>query len=131
MGLIKTGIQLAGAYGLLRAGSKAANEYQEKKQSNQSQNHQCNCRYHGQSQPQYQPPQNQQPQYQQPHYQQPHYQQPHYQQPHYRESQYQQPQYGYDPRTHPNASSQYTPPVNSEHGPVQQNNRRYYASNGR
>ncbi|GKZ26415.1 hypothetical protein AbraIFM66951_004919 [Aspergillus brasiliensis] len=52
MGLIKTGIQLAGAYGLLRAGSKAANEYQEKKQSKQeSQNNQCSCCHHHQQNP--------------------------------------------------------------------------------
>ncbi|GCB25351.1 hypothetical protein AAWM_08236 [Aspergillus awamori] len=52
MGLIKTGIQLAGAYGLLRAGSKAANEFQEKKQSKQdNQGHQCSCCHHHQQPP--------------------------------------------------------------------------------
>ncbi|PWY88092.1 hypothetical protein BO94DRAFT_535100 [Aspergillus sclerotioniger CBS 115572] len=115
MGLIKTGIQLAGAYGLLRAGSKAANEYKEKKQSNQNQNQNQNQHYnchnhHGHGQ----------------------YQQPQYQQPQYQQTHHQQPQYGYDPRTYPNAGPQYTPPGNNEgYGPVQQNDQRYYASHGR
>ncbi|RAH75650.1 uncharacterized protein BO66DRAFT_467319 [Aspergillus aculeatinus CBS 121060] len=44
MGLIKTGIQLAGAYGLLKVSSKAANDFQEKKQ--QTQARQCQCHHH-------------------------------------------------------------------------------------
>ncbi|KAJ5084909.1 hypothetical protein NUU61_009488 [Penicillium alfredii] len=48
MGLIKTGIALAGAYGLMKAGSKAANEHEDKR----------NQRYRQQQQPPYtqQPP---------------------------------------------------------------------------
>ncbi|KAJ5528784.1 hypothetical protein N7527_002177 [Penicillium freii] len=36
MGLIKTGIALAGAYGLIKAASKAADKHEEKKQNRQS-----------------------------------------------------------------------------------------------
>ncbi|PYI07752.1 hypothetical protein BO78DRAFT_84019 [Aspergillus sclerotiicarbonarius CBS 121057] len=128
MGLIKTGIQLAGAYGLLRAGSKAANEFQDKKQSNQNQNHHCNCHHHHE---QYQQPPYQQPQFQQP-YQQPQYQQQ-YQQPQYHQQyqQYQQPQPGYDPRMNPNAGPQSTPIHNEGSGQLQQNDQRFYSSNGR
>ncbi|KAJ5825275.1 hypothetical protein N7474_002413 [Penicillium riverlandense] len=37
MGLIKTGLALAGGYGLIKAASKAANEYQDKKDKGHSQ----------------------------------------------------------------------------------------------
>ncbi|KAE8366270.1 hypothetical protein BDV27DRAFT_156126 [Aspergillus caelatus] len=37
MGLIKTGLTLAGGYGLLKAASKAVNEYEDKKQKRSSQ----------------------------------------------------------------------------------------------
>ncbi|KAH8700752.1 hypothetical protein BGW36DRAFT_135219 [Talaromyces proteolyticus] len=43
MGLIKTGLTIAGGYGLIKAASKAANSYEEKKQNRPIQ-------------PQYQPP---------------------------------------------------------------------------
>ncbi|PYI27666.1 hypothetical protein BP00DRAFT_14050 [Aspergillus indologenus CBS 114.80] len=60
MGLIKTGIQLAGAYGLLKVSSKAANDYQEKMQK--AQDHQCQCHHH------HHHPDHHTQQYQQPHY---------------------------------------------------------------
>ncbi|CAL5869043.1 uncharacterized protein PFLUO_LOCUS3271 [Penicillium psychrofluorescens] len=37
MGLIRTGLTLAGGYGLVKAASKAANEYQDKKDQRHSQ----------------------------------------------------------------------------------------------
>ncbi|KAJ5587015.1 uncharacterized protein N7459_002780 [Penicillium hispanicum] len=37
MGLIKTGLALAGTYGLIKAASKAANEHEEKKQQRHNQ----------------------------------------------------------------------------------------------
>ncbi|OJI83601.1 hypothetical protein ASPTUDRAFT_122816 [Aspergillus tubingensis CBS 134.48] len=102
MGLIKTGIQLAGAYGLLKAGSKAANEFQEKKQSNQNQNqnHQCSCCHHHQ-----QPPH---PQQFPPHQQAPLQQVPHH-------------EYGYN-----NNAQMYSP----QGGPQYMNNGPHYANPG-
>ncbi|KAJ5678960.1 hypothetical protein N7462_007204 [Penicillium macrosclerotiorum] len=49
MGLIKTGLILAGGYGLIKAASKATNDYEVKKQKRQNQQ-----QYKFQSQPQYQ-----------------------------------------------------------------------------
>ncbi|KAJ5911513.1 uncharacterized protein N7473_000816 [Penicillium subrubescens] len=61
MGLIKTGLTLAGGYALIKAASKAVNDHEDKKQrrTNQSQNQpqqgnmQENQMYHHSSQPQY------------------------------------------------------------------------------
>ncbi|RAK95264.1 uncharacterized protein BO80DRAFT_266656 [Aspergillus ibericus CBS 121593] len=101
MGLIKTGIQLVGAYGLLRAGSKAANEYQEKKKSRENKNHHCNCHHHEQ------------------------YQQPQYQQ------EYQDTQHGYNQGNTKQGPQGTPPIYSEGYRQMKQYDQRYYASNGR
>ncbi|CAI7652660.1 unnamed protein product [Penicillium pancosmium] len=49
MGLIKTGLVLAGGYGLIKAASRAANDHEDKKQNRQNQNMQP---YQGQNESQ-------------------------------------------------------------------------------
>ncbi|KAI9926965.1 hypothetical protein ASPWEDRAFT_188128 [Aspergillus wentii DTO 134E9] len=62
MGLIKTGVMLAGAYGLIKTSSKAANDYQEKKNQ---QSHQCTC-HHDHRSNNYAPPSHPPPGYHEP-----------------------------------------------------------------